>query len=917
MYEERGRVLERAGMGQPAEHRSLWRRVRSWLRVRSLAGQVFVAVLLVVLLLVAAALSVLVLQARDSSVHEAEQRTRAAAIAFAHSPGAVTALDGPNPSAALRSYAEDARKSGGFAYVTFFSPKGIGYTFADPSENGTHVYGPYKEAFKGPYTYRFDTPDGSFMDTTAPVVRPDGSVAGFVAVGVTPEQEGQAAKQQLPILLGAAALALVVGTGGAALVGRRLRHQTHGLGPVELTRMYEHHDAVLHAVREGVLIIGGELGGAARVLLANDEARRLLDLPDDVEGKPVTELGLAPEMAELLVAGRAATDEVHLAGDRLLALNIRLTEPFGGLPGSVATIRDTTEMTALAGRADVARARLDLLYDAATRVGTTLDVAQTARELAEVAVPRFADFVTVELADAVLHGDEPPPDVGMPGGPGMRRTAMSGIRDDAPLSPLGSLIDLIPTAPQDTGAETAHAVLSADLHQADLGRAGLPEKTDEVLAYGIHSLTSAPLTARGVILGVVNFWRSGDSEPFAEDDLSVAEELAARAAICVDNARRYTREHTMVETLQQSLLPSGLPEQGALDLAYCYLPALHGVGGDWFDVIPLSGFRVALVVGDVVGHGLHAAATMGRLRTAVLNFSALDLPPDELIARLDELVTHLDQGDGASVTGATCLYAIYDPVSGDCTMARAGHPLPALVRPDDRVEFVDLPAGLPLGVGGLPFEAAQLRLQAGTQLVLYTDGLVSDRDRDMEDGLATLRACLADTRADGSPEHTCKAVLDATAPTHPLDDIMLLVARTNLLEPGQVTTWDVPPDPAAVSRIRSGCAEQLTAWGLEHLTFTTELILSELITNAIRYGTEPIRVRMLRDRSLVCEVSDGSSTAPHLRYAATTDEGGRGLFLVAQLSERWGTRYTARGKVIWCEQPLTATPEQLIEAMLL
>jgi len=907
-------------MNGSAEHQSTWRRLRSWLGVRSVAGQVFLWQLVAVVLLVAAALSALILQARSDSTHDAEHRTRAAAIALAHSPGMVNALDSHDPTAALQPLAEETRKSAGFDYVIIFSPEGIRYTHPDPALIGKPIYGPYEEAFKGPVTSSFTTPIASIVDTTAPVTRPDGSVAGLVAVGVTVEHAGNAVNRQLPVLLGGAAVALCLGMGGAVLVRRRLRRQTHGLGPVEMTRMYEHHDAVLHAAREGVLIVDGD----AQLLLANDEARRLLDLPPDVEGRPVTDLGLDPGITDLLASGRAATDEVHRAGDRLLAVNNRPTEPFDGLPGSIATLRDTTELSALAGRADLARARLQLLYDAGMRVGTTLNVVRTAQELADMAVPQFADFATVELADPILHGDEPPPGTGTAGGPEIRRTAVSGIRDDHPLYPVGSLISFIPATPEGAGLETGHAVLAADLHQAHTWRARDRENSDRVLAYGIHSLISAPLQARGVILGMVNFWRSGHSEPFEDDDVSFAEELVARTAISVDNARRFTREHTMAETLQRSLLPHELPEQSALDLAYRYLPARSGVGGDWFDVIPLSGFRVALVVGDVVGHGLHAAATMGRLRTAVHNFSTLDLPPDELIARLDELVARLDQGeeaagegDGTSVTGATCLYAIYDPVSGSCTMARAGHPLPALVRPDGSVEFVDLPAGLPLGVGGLPFETAELRLEAGTRLVLYTDGLVEARERDIEDGLALLRGSLADAHADGSPEEICGAVYDAMVPPRPSDDIALLVARTHLFEPGQVATWDVPRDPAAVSPIRSECAEQLTAWGLEDLTFTTELILSELITNAIRYGTEPIHVRMLRDRSLVSEVSDSSSTSPHLRYAATTDEGGRGLFLVAQLAERWGTRYTARGKVIWAEQPLVATPEHLFEAMLL
>jgi serine phosphatase RsbU (regulator of sigma subunit)/PAS domain-containing protein len=912
---EHGRVSADAEPDEPAERGSPWSRLRSWLAARSIAGQAFLALLFAMVLLVGAVATALTLQIQHHVIQDAGEHTSSAAIALAHSPGMVTALDGPDPSAALQPVATEVQTSGGFSYVAFHGPAGVNHTPGLPSTIEQDVRGTLQDASQGPHTSTISTLEGHFVNTTTPVVRADGSVAGFVSVGINPSQASQVANQQLPVLFTGAAATLVLGIGGIVLVRRRLRRQTHGLGPGEITRMYEHHDAVLHAVREGVLIIGED----AQVLLVNDEARRLLDLPAEVEGQPVSRLGLDPEMAELLEAGRAVTDEVHLAGGRLLAVNIRPTAPFGGLPGSVATIRDTTELRTLAGRAEQARARLQLLYDAGLRVGTTLDIARTAQELADIAVPRFADFATVELADPVLHGDEPSPDTGRADGPQVRRTAMSGVRSDAPLYPVGSLVGFLLTVLPGGGAPTGSAVLTTDLYGAESWRSSYGADAERVLAYGIRSLISAPLQARGVILGVVNFWRFAESGPFDGDDLSFATELASRAAISVDNARRYTREHRTAETLQRSLLPRDLPEQSTLDLAYRYLPAVHGVGGDWFDVIPLSGFRVALVVGDVVGHGLHAAATMGRLRTAVLNFSALDLPPDELISRLDELVIRLDQGGDAGVTGATCVYAIYDPVSGECEMARAGHPPPALVRPDGSVEFADLPAGLPLGIGGLPFETVRVRLAVGTQLVLYTDGLITDRHRDLEEGLAALGDSLAGTHARGSPEDTCKAVLGATVnaspPTHQSDDVTLLVAGTHRLDPSQVATWDVPPDPAAVSRIRSECVERLTAWGLEPLSFTTELLLSELITNAIRYGTEPITVRLLRDHTLVCEVSDGSSTAPHLRYAATTDEGGRGLFLVAQLAQRWGTRYTDRGKIIWTEQSVTAAPELFGEAL--
>ncbi len=546
-------------------------------------------------------------------------------------------------------------------------------------------------------------------------------------------------------------------------------------------------------------------------------------------------------------------------------------------------------------------------------IGTTLDLTTTAEELARVAVPGFADFVTVDLAEAVLAGEEP-----RSGESGeMRRVAVDGIRADASFYPVGEAISVLPATPQAWSLDTGEAVVDSDLSTSTDWLAQDPERAARLLADGIHSVVRVPIRARGVLLGMAKFWRSDRPERFDQDDLSLAEDLVARAAVCIDNARRYTREHAMAVTLQHSLLPQGLPQQDAVEVAYRYLPAQAGVGGDWFDVIPLPGARVALVVGDVVGHGLHAAATMGRLRTAVHNFSTLDLPPDELLGHLDDLVSRIDQdqtlaGPGDEVTGASCLYAIYDPVSRQCALARAGHPPPALVHPDGTVEFPDTPVGPLLGVGGMPFETAELWLPEGSRLVLYTDGLVEDRERDIDDGLELLRGALQqDDRttgraaADRTPEETCEALLAALLPARQTDDIAVLVARTHVLAADRIAEWDVPADPAAVSGIRAAVTRQLSWWGLDEASFVTELILSELVTNAIRYGSEPIRVRLLRDRTLICEVSDSSSTAPHLRYAATMDEGGRGLFLVAQLAERWGTRYTPAGKVIWSEQPLT------------
>ncbi|MFD0343400.1 SpoIIE family protein phosphatase [Streptomyces sp. NPDC127117] len=867
---------------------------------RSLAGQVFALQVVVVVLLVAASVLALVVQARHDSSTEARNRSVAVAQTFAHSPGVLTALKAPDPSRVLQPLTEAGRKAAGVDFIVVMNTKGIRYTHPQPELIGKRVVATIAPALAGHvYTETVNGPLGREAQAIVPV-HDHAQVVALVTAGMKVEKVTGAVTRQIPIILGAGAIALGVATSGTALVTRRLHRQTHRLGPVEMTRMYEHHDAVLHSVREGVLIVSKD----GRLLLANDEARRLLDLPLDAEGRPITDLsGLDPGMVELLTSGRAATDEVHLVGSRLLAVNQRPTDRHGGPRGTVATMRDSTELRTLSGRAENARERLSLLYDAGPGIGTTLDVVRTAEELTEIAVPRLADFATVDLAEPVLHGDEPTST-----DTDMRRTAVRGIRDDHPLYEVGRLINFLPSTPQARAFAAGRPELVPELSAAPGWLAQDPELTRTIVDHGIHSLITVPLQAGGVVLGMANFWRSEKPQPFEEDDLSLAEELVARAAVSIDNARRYTREHAMAVTLQRSLLPRALPEQSALDVAHRYLPAISGVSGDWFDVIPLPGSRVALVVGDVVGHGLHAAATMGRLRTAVHNFSTLDLPPDEILRHLDDLVGRIDQEEAgtaadAGIVGATCLYAIYDPVSHHCAMARAGHPLPALVRPDGSVSFPDLPAGPPLGLGAMPFETAELEVAEGTQFVLFTDGLIEDRTRDIDVGIELLRQALA-CHPDRSPEESCQAVLDALLPDRPKDDVALLIARTRAIPPDHVADWDVPFDPAAVAEMRAAVVEKADEWGLSELAFATELLLSELITNAIRYGSPPVTVRLLYDRTLTCEVADSSSTSPHLRDAAATDEGGRGLFLVAQLAERWGTRYTSQGKVIWAEMSL-------------
>ncbi|MET7693131.1 SpoIIE family protein phosphatase [Streptomyces sp. NPDC005483] len=567
-----------------------------------------------------------------------------------------------------------------------------------------------------------------------------------------------------------------------------------------------------------------------------------------------------------------------------------------------------------------ARQRLALLQEAGTCVGTTLNVTRTAQELADLAVPRLADFVSVDLLDSVLRGDEPVP------GPVdaavvLRRVAHQSAAEEEGVPEaaidLGGMDTYPPFSPPARCLADGKPVLSG-AGDPDFTRwlAEHEARTASNEKYGFHSVMAIPLRARGITLGVALFARIGASPTFEADDVILAEELAGRAAVGVDNARRYTRERTNALTLQRSLLPRDLPRQAAVEVAYRYLPAGTGagVGGDWFDVVPLSGTRVALVVGDVVGHGIHASATMGRLRTAVRTLADVDLPPDELLTHLDDLVMHLatDKEDidpdepyfVSGEIGATCLYAVYDPVSRVCTFASAGHVPPVVLLPDGTARVVELTPGPLLGVGGLPFECTELELPEGSLLAFCTDGLVEARDRDV--GLGLERLCEALAGPVTSLEATCDTILRALLPASPSDDVALLLARTRALHADQVAAWALPSDPAIVADARAQATRQLTVWGLQEAAFVTELVVSELVTNAIRYGAVPIGLRLIRDRTLICEVSDASNTAPHLRRARTYDEGGRGLHMVAQLTQGWGTRQTPMGKTIWAEQSLPA-----------
>ncbi|MFE9428528.1 SpoIIE family protein phosphatase [Kitasatospora sp. NPDC006697] len=659
---------------------------------------------------------------------------------------------------------------------------------------------------------------------------------------------------------------------------------------------------------------------------SNQAMLPVVGLPDEVvRGLRIQDITTQPQTVDLADGLRRAVDSgepQHLdsfqrtGGQRRVHSwsvdFVPLKEPDGRVHGVALVAHDTTEQY-------YARKRLLLLNEAASRIGSTLDLAQTARELMEVTVPELADFASVdlltalerdaELGEEALHGTVTLRRIVhrfAPGSSPRLRTVLEiGVADSYP--------DFTPPARAlATGAGVLSNAEDAEFIQW-MSRDAI--RAARIREQGYHSMMAVPLRARGATLGVAAFYRRSRPdrmERFDQDDLLLAEELAARAAVAIDNARRYTRQRDTALSLQRSLLPRRMPDQSAVEVATRYLPARSqsGLGGDWFDVIPLSGARVALVVGDVVGHGIHAAATMGRLRTAVRTLADVDLSPDELLTHLDDLVIHLsaevgtEAGRPGSEAGATCCYGVYDPVSCTLTVASAGHPPPVIALPGGTAAPLPVPVGPPLGNGGLPFEATVVELPQHSLLALYSDGLVEAGGREEEEGLARLCDLLGD--ADAALDGLCDTVLAELLNGRPQDDVALLLARTRALGAGRVASWTVPSDPIAVTRARRDASAQLAAWGLADLADATELIVSELVTNAIRYGAPPITLRLIHDRTLICEVSDTSSTAPHLRRARVFDEGGRGLLLVAQIADRWGTRHAPAGKTIWAEQNLVA-----------
>ncbi|MET7727702.1 SpoIIE family protein phosphatase [Streptomyces mirabilis] len=652
-----------------------------------------------------------------------------------------------------------------------------------------------------------------------------------------------------------------------------------------------------------------------RIVRFNSAARGVqgLDISDAV-GRTWRELGFAADDVEsilrtVLETGEAVTDFRYrgrlavLGGvEKVLLISaFRLQDAEGRTLGVVGTVVDITER-------DRAEQRLQLLYRAGERIGSSLDVFRTAQELADVAVGELADVVSVGVLDSVLHGEAPRP------GPLVDPVTVrqAGFRAVEAITAIPTMFQIGGVRVIPRGNPYAQALsdlrprLVRQVKADDPWLVRNPEYAEHVREAGVHSLIVVPLATRGVVLGLANFYRGPGSPPFDDAELGVATDVVARAAVGIDNARHYTRERTIARLTQRALVPGGLPSYIAAETAYTFLPVTSS--GVWYDVIPLSGARIALVAGDVSGHGLRTVTTMGRLRTAIRALAAMDLQADELLEHLHDLTEQLvrehppaENSDQTELT-ATCLFVIYDPVTRTCTLSRAGHPAPVLAMPDGSIQVIDVPAGPNLGRGVASYQSTNVEVPEDSILTLHNAELLQDTDQDQlpafQDAFSTPPGLT------GSLQDMCDALLASLLPDNPTDDALLLLARTRSLGPDQVVSWTLPNEPESAAVARRLVAGWLTDWDLDDLTFSTELIASELVTNAVRYSTGPTELRLIYDRTLICEVSDNSYAAPHLRHAEDDDEGGRGLYLVAQLTQHWGARHTGRGKTIWTEQAL-------------
>ncbi|MDT0310123.1 SpoIIE family protein phosphatase [Streptomyces sp. DSM 44917] len=648
-------------------------------------------------------------------------------------------------------------------------------------------------------------------------------------------------------------------------------------------------EPVAHALRhmtDGFLAVAADW----RIQFVNVAAERVLGSPGGLTGRLLWDVpgvrdvpGLVERCREAVAGGEpAGFDAAWPGSDRWYHLRL-VPVPDGGL---TLYITDITErrLRQAAERAAAERAAL------VARLTRALAEAITAQDVVEaVAGHLLPAFGAAGLVVYAVEGGRTRV-VGSVGYSEEFRGRVHGMPADAP-TPIGAVMR----------SRTPQFFESMDSY-----RRQYPQSAGLASATGKQAWAFLPLTVSGHDIGtaVISFARPRRLD---DDDRALLTALSGLIAQALERASLFDDAATRARELQRALLPRALPSLPAAATAARYLPAGRAteVGGDWYDVIPLSSARLALVIGDVMGHGMAQAAIMGRLRTAVRTLADLELAPDDVLGRLNDVVAELGED-----RFATCLYGIYDPVGGELHYASAGHPPPALTHPDGRVTLPSHAPNPPLGIAAPPFDTVRTTLPDGSLLALYTDGLVESRARDIDTGIGQLARLLARAVEEGRTgdlDALCESLTGRLLPgrEETTDDAALLLARTRQFDERDVATWRLPENPVAAGEARDHVREQLAAWNLGgDLEMTTELIVSELVGNVVRHAKGPVHLRLLRSTSLIVEVSDGSLTTPHIRHTSAADEGGRGLQLVAAMAQRWGARYTPSGKCIWTEQPL-------------
>ncbi|HUY50519.1 MAG TPA: SpoIIE family protein phosphatase [Streptosporangiaceae bacterium] len=674
--------------------------------------------------------------------------------------------------------------------------------------------------------------------------------------------------------------------------------------------------ALLSNVSVRTLILGIDETG--RIVQHDRNAPEILPLdPVSLVGANLGDLvavGSSSEQAltsllDAVRAGREATGVLAIStreGRRVEA--VASVQPMhGNVPGLAALAVLRMPPTRHERFVDPALMRHSLLDDTFRQIGATLDLDQVARGLINILVPHFCNAAGLLVLESVAAGDEFP--VNPPDGSQLLRRLAVASDDGSPgwdaAFPTGEVLLYPPGTPYVECMETGKPVRVANLDTSaavSIAESWLRRPVAKLLSD--TSMLLLPLATKDSALGFCVCTRKSGYRPFDDYDSEIGMEFASRAAIFIDNARQYNRERTTALTLQRSLLPTGLSAPSSVDVRHRYLPGskLIEVGGDWYESIALPGARAALVVGDVAGHGVRAAVTMGRLRTAIHTLATLELPPDESLQQLNELMTSLGEREPHF---ATCAYALYNAVTGSCEIASAGHLPPLLVRPDGSTEFLDASPAPPLGVAEIPVESRTFQIEDGSLLVLYTDGLVEDRQRDIDDGLNFLRGVFDGQEASQrSLDDLCRAALAGVYAHQQRDDIAILIARLSRIPEDHHVSWTLPAELTSAARARALIREPLERWALHDLVPTTELLVSELVTNSIRYADGEVTLRLVLEGSLVCEVLDNSSALPRLRHAGRDEECGRGLEVVSQFAQRWGARRTPQGKIVWCEQAL-------------